>query len=790
MRRDSHPEERVSRHKKQHGFATPSAGDPRVRIERAAAEGRFQTALDLAKQLFKHEPTPQHRALLQQAQLGRARQLRIQGATEDARTLLAGAAAQHDDPAWLEQAAEELARCGDPAGALALLNRVPNTQAQPRILAEAADAALVQGKNGRALLPEAYRGQFDAVILAFEQVEQGRDDAARATLQALGLQSPFLEWKLLLRGLMAFYVKDDARAVEAFSRLNPQRLPARLAAPFRFALDPDFQRAQPPETQKILQKQGDHLFGSGLLPGLRNLQAALADERKSANAFRIVEGLLPSLKAEAPALVPALASCCYRAIIDHGMPEDVARYRRVFGAPPDDPELWRLPALALERRDQLREAHPCWLDYEKSVARHPQAWPNGQAERVQALVWCHMGQNASLSEEDGDEDEFPFGSPRRRGSRAGLKPGPEECFEKSIALAPDLLEAHTALFQYEQDHKRPGKAEKAARRLLEHFPQHVATLEALGQLLMKKQKYADALGFFQRALQVNPLERRLRGQVITAHLYKARDHAERAEFDAARGEYRAALAFDDRRQAAGILCKWAACEFKAGDAAAAEDLLQKALAEKGDRLAVAFSLLVEVIRLKLPRPLKARFDQEFNEALAQPPTVEAACALIDTAAAHRDAGVTYVGQKTHEKKVLAYLERLSDADLAEGPLVTLIDGVHALGSKRLEKQLIEDGLRRFPQSPWFPLARAKAEIAKGQYRCREYAARRALERAKHLTEAMPRDPRQQELLAEIDRHLEKLDEMNPYGFFGRRGGFFGQMFDGFGDPFGPDDDDW
>jgi tetratricopeptide (TPR) repeat protein len=770
----------VSRHKKHHGFTTPTAGDPLGRIERAAAEGRFQTALDLAKQLFKHDPTPQHRELLQKAQLGRVRQLRTQGATQDARNLLAGAAAQHDDPAWLEQVAEELARSGDPAGALALLDRVPNTQARPRVLAEAADATLALGKNGRNLLPEEYRGQFDAVLQAFDQVEQGQDDAARATLQVLGLQSPFLEWKLLLRGLMAYYAKDDARALEAFSRLNPQRVPARLAAPFRFALDPEFKRAQPAETQKILQKQGDQLFGPGLLPALRNLQAALANERKTGDAFRIAETLLPSLKAEAPALVPALANCCYRAIIDHGMPEDVNRYRRVFGPPPDDPELWRLPALALERREQLREAHQCWLDYEKSVARHPQAWSNGQAERVRALVWCHMGQNASLFEDEGGdgEDDFLFGPPQRRGgARTALKPGPEECFEKSVALAPDLLEAHAALFQYEQDHKRPGKAEKAARRLLEHFPQHVATLESLGQLLMKKQKYADALGFFQRALRVNPLERRLRGQVITAHLYKARDHAELADFDAARGEYRDALAFDDRKQSAAILCKWAACEFKAGDAATAEELLQKALAEKGDRLAVAFSLLVEVIRLKLSRPLKSRFDQEFNEALAQPPTVEAACALIATAAAHRDAGITYVGQKTHEKKVLAYLDRLSDAGLAEVQLVTLIDGVHALGSKRLEKKLIDQGLERFPQSPWFWLARAKAEIAKGQYRCREYAVRRDLERAKQSAEALPREPRQQDLLVEIDRFLEKLEDMYPFSFFGRSDGFFGQMFD-------------
>ena len=64
------------------------------------------------------------------------------------------------------------------------------------------------------------------------------------------------------------------------------------------------------------------------------------------------------------------------------------------------------------------------------------------------------------------------------------------------------------------------------------------------------------------------------------------------------------------------------------------------------------------------------------------------------------------------------------------------------------------------------------------------------EAVKQLAEALPRDPRQQDLLAEIDKQLEELDALNPYGIFGRGGGFFGPMFGAFDDPFGADDDGW
>src|SRR5205823_7366926 len=98
------------------------------------------------------------------------------------------------------------------------------------------DRALQEGK-GHALVPPEWQADYDAVLQAFADVEAGQDDQARARVQAIGLRSPLLEWKLLLRGLIAFYQRDDARALENWQRLTPQRLPARLVAPYRLVID-------------------------------------------------------------------------------------------------------------------------------------------------------------------------------------------------------------------------------------------------------------------------------------------------------------------------------------------------------------------------------------------------------------------------------------------------------------------------------------------------------------------------------------------------------------------------
>ena len=84
--------------------------------------------------------------------------------------------------------------------------------------------------RGKSQLPAELHADFERVLLASRQIEQGSDDPAKETLQGIGLKSPFLEWKLFLRGLQAYYLNDDVRAVENWQRLNPDRVPARLAA--------------------------------------------------------------------------------------------------------------------------------------------------------------------------------------------------------------------------------------------------------------------------------------------------------------------------------------------------------------------------------------------------------------------------------------------------------------------------------------------------------------------------------------------------------------------------------
>lgn len=766
----------VSR-KAKHGGGGLGVADLEPRIRKAMNETRTQQALELARQLFKHEPTPEHKHLLRTTYVARARQLRTQGNSRDAATVIENAVPLGDDApaAWLAEVAQELASCGLIRKAIELQARLAEPDAQARILGHAVDAALSQGRKGRNLLTAELQPAFDLMVRAFEQAEAGQDDLARETLQGIGLQSPFLEWKVMLRGLLAYYQKDDAKAVENWQRLNADRLSARLIAPLRFTIDRDYRAGQSAETQRILQKQADRLQGPSLLQSLRALQARLAVPEHLPQAFQFAEGIVQALRQQAPHLASRLAACFYWSVVDIGEPEDIERFRRVFGAPPDDPRLDRLRALLFERRHSLRPAHYSWQQFEQTVAANPAAWsagaadPQAVANRVRALVWEHLGRLAALVPDVDAMPDLPDAF-RNLPRPTPLDPGAEACYRKSIELAPDRVQGYQSLLGHFMQGEKYNEAAEVAQRLLERFPDHVATLETLATLRMQQERYGEALELFQKALQGNPLDRRLRAQIGMAHTYHARELAEQKRFAEARAEYQAALADDHGADRTSVLCKWAACEFKAGAEDQAEELLHQALASADHRLAVAFSMLIETIRFKLPK-LKGRFDKEFTAALAEPPQAAVAVAVAQTAAAHRVAEVKYRGQKTHEKKILDYLERARKVEFSEEQLARLCEALDDLDATTLMRSFATQGKKRFPRNPFFPFHEAESYVLLGPRECPIDKVQRLLQKVRKLAQDLPPDDKKQALLDKVE-HIEETISAGPMDFMREMMGMF------------------
>jgi tetratricopeptide (TPR) repeat protein len=755
------------------------------RIATARQQRQTQLALDLTRQLSKQQPTEEHQELLRQVTLERGRDLQERGMTKDAATVYANLLTMGGTPEFQAVVAERLAGCGAVTPALALIEQLPDPAARQKILGKAVDAALAQGAKGKSGLPAELHAAFDLIVQAFAHAEAGRDEDARTALQGIGLQSPFLEWKVLLRGLLAYYAKDDPRAIENWQRLDPNRLPFRLSVTLRSAIDPAFLAIRSPDVQKTLREKIAQLQGGNFAAMLRELGKLLAKENLT-NAFRKAENIVKLLRPDHTVLIPRLAQCFFWAILDHGEPEDLIRYRRTFGASSDDPQLFRLEALALETRGLWPEAHKAWQNFIEHVAKTPQTWPGAVGTRTQAIVWARMAENASPHRKRRGSSGNPFFD-MFNDEPGPLKPTAEQCYEKAIKLAPDRLDSYIALFNlYREDHKLP-KAKKLGQELLKRFPAHADTLEALGELHLETKDYQSAQEYFEQSLRANPLDRTLRGKLARARQKFGLALTIAKKYAQAREQYEQSLQLWDGAKTS-LLCQWAIAEMKAGEADRAAALIAQAQADPDQRLACRYALVGESVRAKLSAKEKKQIALDLKTALAQTPTPAEILVLIEGAAHQRlTHDEVFHGQKTQEKTILKFLDQLKFTDFDERQLERLCTGLMTLQARKPWMNCLTQARRKHLHSVFFRLSYADYYLTERNAERKTHLAREHLDAARRLIEGLPRGEQQQQYLEQIKEKeaiIAKLDAGRPEMF-----SMMERMFESFGGEYDDDDDD-
>jgi tetratricopeptide (TPR) repeat protein len=635
-----------------------------------------------------------------------------------------------------------------------------------------ADAAVRRGLADA--LPDNQRASCEAVLAAFRHYEVGHDEAAREALQAIGLNSPFLDWKLLLRGLMAYANGDDARALENWRRLDPARLPAQVAAPFRMQLDPAYRATLAARSAAAHQQRYEKFIGGELFTHLRKLQGELGRDKPLTMAWKYAAAALPLLRRSCPELAARLARCLYHAIGQQGEPADLGKYRHLFGPPPDDPHFHRLEALISEETGHLDMANSHWAKYENWLASNPPGWPPEVAKRARAIILFHMGQNAAELHARAQEPEDDFAdlfdslfriqAPRRR--RPATGPKPETYYLQSIDLAPDWPAPARALFYRHLAANRPSDAEQVARTLLARKPDDLPALEGLAALVQRQGRAEEALTLWKRALATNPLDRRLRVHASSAYHAAARQaliagRAAEAEAILVEGQPICSVEFP-----VGFYPLRAVTACKLGRAAEADVARNAAFAVRGGRLAAALFFAVDSALAQLKPAAKRAADQAFNAALAAAPTPLEVNLLYAAWDSYHTAGISYRGQKAQEKKIIALVQRCLSTDAPEQDYEILCVALVQRRVWKLAEKVATHCERRFSRNPVFKVSLAEILHAQNPRFNQESRILRLLEEAKRLAETSG-DPRHAALMDTIDklrRHYATPAEMFEFVF--------------------------
>jgi len=804
----------AAKHKPQAGKTPTAAGVPlRREVDRLIAKGRFKDAVKQAKLCYRQEGTAEHHRLLEGAYFARAQQLRQGGmptaAQEVALHLLEFGIT---DPALTEPTAALLLAVGLAGRALELQGRLDDPEARERLARQAADQAVLHPERATAA-PEAVRAGALRVRAALAALEAGDGAKASAELGDVARNSPFADWKLFVRGLAADQNRDADGARANWERLDPARAPARIARALRTLAGPEIgsargDRPAGPEAVPQLEGLERRAFGEPILGPLRELGTLVARDRWD-EAIRMIGPVRFALRRLDPALAVRLTRVLYDPLIREATREGYREAKRLIGAfakvaepLPIDPRWNRLWALAWEGpQGHINEAEVYWRKYLDDLKTAPALQPD-ERPTAQAFVWLHLGEELA----DLAADLAPEGPGPRRVDSVALEARRRavDCLEEGLRLCPALREAHAALLDAYVEWDRPDDAAEAARRWLRALPEGVDAPVYLADHHSRREEFAQALEYAQRARALKPLDEAIAEREWAARVALARDHALHGRWDEGRAEFAAAERLrPELARGAHYLARKAALELKAGQAGRADELIAEAQGQLVEPTPLWLAMLIEARRFKLPKADRDRFEALWVNALPKKCRGETAGALAELLGAFLAGDVAYPGRDGHAREVVDYLRRTTRTKYRREDFTKVCSflGLAKVGRELFEK-FARRGLKTFPDAPEFPMMLGSVEMEKGPFGGNLGQARKLFAKALELAEAQQaREPHIDAMVPKIREALSGLDDLMtgpmgfPFGPFGRRGGpppdLF-EMFDARGldpDDFGPDDDD-
>lgn len=749
-------------------YKSTSAGEHTiVRIGAELHKDNYSEAWKLSKQLCNQASTDENWSVARNvAKLACEHYLELQRPGDFAKFYdLAKGLPKGADNDWMTTLGILQAKAGYFTKAKVLLEPLNDPALLTQAIAHVADKSIVSHQAG--LLPPEYLPAYDAIVTAFQHYQSGNDEAARESLNAVGLQSPYLEWKVLLRGLIAFTANDSTRAIENFARLKADRVPFKLATIFRAKIDAPFRDRLPPGVAANAEKKYSVFTTSILHQNLKSIQAGLGRGKSLAPVFSAADSAIPFLKAQKPELMPRLANCFYHAILTQGQPDDMKRYRKSFGSPKEDPLFHKLQGYIYEQTDQLDGAFECWQNYALWLDTPPAGWPADLAKRVQARVLFKLGNLASdladwnTDEDEDDEDYSDFFSPKRKPKPKSkskspvVLPDPKIFFAGAMEVAPDWEEPALELFGCKIEAEDWTGAEKTAKAYLQHNTGSLKMLEGLADLYGKLGRAVESLACRKKVLAVNPLDQTVIGSVLKATLAQARKHAADKDFDTAESALGTVAELNGGNPHYKELVLRADMARKAG----AQDQLEKLFASLGAQpqamLTRYFLGQVHAVVLKFKPAMKKIAVAEFTEALKAPQPPIAWVALFMEMRDIDAEGWNFTGQIALSKKILAAIASSAQPGCendSEGLAVILAE---ANEWPTLQKLAANLG-KCYPRNPLFLLLEVEAVLAQGK-KTSSYKLSGKLSKAQGLIRLTPQS-RHTDLLPRIEKIL---DELNP-----------------------------
>jgi tetratricopeptide (TPR) repeat protein len=747
---------------------TQAVGTPlRRETDRLIEKGRYKDAVKEAKLCFRADPTPEHHHLLETAYFLRAKQMAQAGMLESAREV-AGHLLDFGitDPKLAEPGASLLVALGMSGQALHLREGIEDPAARERVFLQAADQAVLHPER-KSLSTELNEGG-QLIRSALEALAKGNADAALGGLREVARNSPFADWKLFARGLAAYNEGNNAEAAANWDRLDSARTAFKISRALSSLNQPETHGGKLPKLD-ALEKA---CFGEPILGPLCTIKDLIAEDRL-VEALRVVGPLRFALRRTDPALAERLTRVLYPIVFRAATETDSRQGRslldhfiRVAEPLSIDPRWNRTRGLWCDEvGEDLDKSEGYWRQYLKDIESDPALF-GVNSDRAQALVWLHLGRQF-VELLDG---EVPFqndGESRQDVRRVAL-----DCFEASLKLLPTRIETYKELRETLDKWDEPLKAAKAARRLLEVFPDDFETLSYLADHHKKREEPDESLPYVQRMRALKPLDQATLATEISGRLALARAHSLSGKWSDGRAEYEAIERLvPASARSIMMLTRKAVFELKAEEPDRAQEYINEGVELSQDRASFWLAIAIEARRIALPKAEQDRFDQRWGAESSKKPTSKTAGAISQILDDFLIQKISYPGMEGHLREVLAYLShtkrlKYSREDLAK--VCGFLRSVPKGAGLALGETFAKRGIKLFPKAAEFPFMMGTHIMlsTKPTY-SNVAAAKKNFEKARVLAETeVAENPDGPLLLPKIQEMLTRVSHVQPMSPFG------------------------
>ncbi|MCP5004860.1 MAG: hypothetical protein GY941_13095 [Planctomycetes bacterium] len=605
-------------------------------------------------------------------------------------------------------------------GLIARGNCIPELKSIP----EVADAFILAFEDfSQLIIPctEIYENII-SVQLALENVSAERFEEAWDMVKKISVNSIFSNWKMFIKGITAFYAKDDKKALSAFRRISPDSLLQSTVSGYVILLE-----------YSTLDKgyfKENYLQKACIIAGYPELASILPRSNylwkvgRYSDSYRHLRSGLKAFPSGKGGIVGTLTSFYYNSI--YHLPEKQAkkyldRLKGSFIKPssaPDIEEVLIRRAECLFYEFMLPEDLKYARLWEEFLVAYTGFY--GRNNKLEALAYSLVG--AMFSQVELTEPSFlPWQTTKSNSHNLRNAQLAEQYFNKSIASDKENKDACLGLLNVYEKTGKKSKANKLLDKLAPAFPDDQTIMTRAGRGCIDRKAFVKGIKYLERARMLDPLDRTIKSHLAHAYLCSARNYYKKKQFEKGRETYRKALdngsagSIDFNLGHAYIYARWAASEYKCDNESTGEEKLKLSVDGAANHLPVLYFAQLCFQESEVPdvylKNLKELIDKEWKK----PPAPATAVVLLKTYACAALSSQSWWLYREKERVVKYAIKAASKPCSREDALAMVQFDIIEEGETRLGETYIKKMLKEDRDDPGFLYLRHRLKIMQGSH---------------------------------------------------------------------------